>query len=54
MCKASIFPFKKVHVKIISITFALEIQKLGPFLKAYLLFTHPVYLTAMGLGWRSG
>jgi hypothetical protein len=37
-----IFQFKKVHVKIISIMFALEIQKLWPFLNAYPLPTHPV------------
>jgi hypothetical protein len=37
-----IFLFKKVHVKIISIMFALEIQMLWPFLNAYLLPTHPV------------
>jgi hypothetical protein len=37
-----IFPFKKVHVKIICIVFALEIQKLWPIFNAYLLSTHPV------------
>jgi hypothetical protein len=34
---ACIFPFKKVHVKTIFVTFALEIQKLWPFLNAYIL-----------------
>jgi hypothetical protein len=38
-----IFPFKKVHVKINFLILPLEMQKLWPFLNAYLLSNHSVY-----------